>query len=865
MELRERDEFLILLQKKLKSIAVGEGHCAFVSGEAGIGKTSLIKAFLEKNKGDYLIYQGACDALFTPRPLAPLYDIMWQVNSDLWTNSRVIEGRSELFASIVRELSNQNKKTIIVFEDLHWADEATLDFIKFFARRIVQLQCFFIVTYRDDEIHSRHPLKNVLGQLPSDSSTRLKLTPLSRQVVEEMAAKKGYNGEDVYSISGGNPFYVNEILASYSAGVPDNIKDSILSIYHRQEEKTKCAWEILAVLPTGFDLKYFEQMEPECMESLYTSLETRIIILKEGILFFKHELYRRTIETFLSPLKRVVYNKRILEIFIENYDRKPEIERIVHHAKNANAYDTVVHYAPLAGSQAAKVGAHIEASKLYFTAIEYYQGNDKDILIGLYEGYAYECYLTSNATEAIIYARKSLDIWKEKNNTEKIGNCLRFLSRLWWFAGNRKNAENFAEQAIEVLGSQPSSSSKAMAFSNMSQLKMLADQSAECISWGQKAIAIAKELGDEETLCHALNNVGSMEMKIRASNQHGIKLLQQSLEIALKNSFHDNVARAYCNITGISCMLKNYPFAAKMLDEGILYCEERDLDTYTFYLLSWKARLYFETGSWKEACRIAESLLKNENLANAVKIAALSVLAKIKMRSGDADTLALLAEAKIMAFETLEIQRIIPVLTGLLEYEWITGKMLIEAKDIDQTVRMINGPDNIMYNDEFAFWLHKARKLRILVEGIYEGFDLSNATRAQKAAALWKKAGNPYMEALALFEGNDDNKRIAINIVHELGATTVYEKMKRTMRASGIKNIPRGIRKTTRSNSALLTTRELDVLILLKEGLQNKEIASRLFIAAKTVDHHITSILFKLDVNSRNKAVAAAVRLEIIK
>jgi len=120
-------------------------------------------------------------------------------------------------------------------------------------------------------------------------------------------------------------------------------------------------------------------------------------------------------------------------------------------------------------------------------------------------------------------------------------------------------------------------------------------------------------------------------------------------------------------------------------------------------------------------------------------------------------------------------------------------------------------------------------------------------------------------EVLILFEGDEDDKRKAISIVHTLGGTAVYEKMKLEMRSSGIKNIPRGIRKTTQSNPALLTERELDVLLLLKEGIQNKEIAARLFISAKTVDHHISSILFKLDVNSRVKAVQEAIRLEILK
>jgi DNA-binding CsgD family transcriptional regulator len=866
MELVERERFLALLRVQLKNIEDGEGHCVFISGEAGIGKTSLVKTFCREQKANCNIYHGACDALFTPRPLAPIYDIMWQVNSDLRPDSYKIEERSELFTGVFRELSNQKKKTIIVFEDIHWADEATLDFIKFFARRISQLQCLFILTYRDDEIHSRHPLKNVLGQLPQDSFTRLKLIPLSRPAVEKMAAEKGYNGEDVYSISGGNPFYVSEILASYSAGVPDNIKDSILSIYNRQDEKTKYVWEILSILPTGFDSKYFEKTEPAYSESVHKSLDTTILILRGEMLFFKHELYRRTIEASLAPLTRISYNKKVLDVFMETYDKNQEIERLVHHAKNANEYDIVVQYAPLAAKQAASVGAHIEASRLYLTAIEYYQGDDKDILIEFYEGYAYECYLTSNTKEGIVYALKSLNIWKEKNNTEKIGNCLRFLSRLWWFAGNRKNAEHYGEQAIEVLNDLPTSSSKAMAFSNMSQLKMLADQSAECISWGEKTIALARELGDEEILCHALNNVGSMQMKIPASTQRGVELLQQSLEIALKNSYHDHVARAYCNIAGTSCTMKDYSFSRKTLDEGISYCEARDLDTYTLYMLSWKARLNFETGCWKEACHIAENLLKNETPPSAVRIAALAVLAKIKIRRGDdPDAIPLLLEAKEMAFETMELQRIVPVLIGLLEYEWITGKCFIETEAIDRTINMIKGLDFILYNNEFAFWLFKARKQHLSLSGIYEGFDLSSAVKRMKAAALWRKAGSPYMEALALFEGNDNDKRKAIAIVHKLGANAVYEKMKREMRTSGIKNIPRGIRKTTQSNPALLTTRELDVLALLKEDLQNKEIAARLFISGKTVDHHISSILFKLGVNSRNKAVAAAARQEIIK
>jgi DNA-binding CsgD family transcriptional regulator len=282
-------------------------------------------------------------------------------------------------------------------------------------------------------------------------------------------------------------------------------------------------------------------------------------------------------------------------------------------------------------------------------------------------------------------------------------------------------------------------------------------------------------------------------------------------------------------------------------------------------MLSWKATLNLETGNWKEAYGIADKLLKNETQPAVVKIGALAVVATIKMRRGDPDALPLLLEAKAKAFETMELQRIIPVLVALLEYEWITGKNFIEKDALDSIISMVGQRGIIYENNEFAFWLLKARKQGVVLREYYEGYQVNNQTMALKAADLWAQLGCPYEQALALFEASETDKRKAIRIVHELGANAIYEKMKQEMRTSGIKSIPRGIRKTTQSHSAFLTPREMDVLRLLKEGMQNKEIAARLFISAKTVDHHISAILFKLDIDSRIKAVSEAVRREIIK
>ena len=865
MELIEREEFLDRLQSKLKEVSEGEGHCVFVSGEAGIGKTSLVKTFCKELQTRCAIFQGTCDALFTPRPLAPLYDILLQNGSNLPENTPNIADRTLFFTRVFNEFKSQKETCLVIFEDIHWADDATFDFIKFFARRITQLRCLFVLTYRDTEVHANEHLKGILAHLNRDSFTRFELPPLSKQAVDKLSCEKGYRGEDVYSVAGGNPFYVNEILANYSPGIPDNIRDSVLSVFNRLDDKTKHAWKILSVLPAPFEIDYLKRMDPSFSSVIENCINHRILVLNDGLIAFKHELYRRTIEASLSPLVKAELNRTILDLLLPNFENNQKIEQIVHHAKNAHEFDLVVQYAPIAGAKAASVGAHTEAAKLFLSAIEYYKGNDPFKLIEFYEAYAYECYLTNQIKTSIIYADKTLSLWEKINDAEKIGNCLRILSRLWWFDGNRKKAESFATRSIEVLDKLPTSKSKAMAYSNMSHLKMLSDEPAECILWGEKAIAMAKELSDDEILSHALNNVGDVQARIPSSKEIGIGLLEQSLQIALKNGFQEHAARAYTNLVHNGMLTKDYEFARSVLEKGLSYCEECGLDSWSVYILSNKARLKLETGEWDEAFKIARRIINVEEPSAIVRIGVLVVYATIKMRRGEGDALPLLVEANELAFKTMELHRIVPAMVASLEYEWITSKNFIADDALATTIGMTGKMGNIYENSAFAFWLKKARSQVVSMNEVFEGYKFDDNTTRSTAVDTWKKAGCPYEVALSLFEGSDDDKRKAVSMMQDLGATAVYEKMKFDLRKAGVKKIPRGARKTTQSNAAQLTSRELEILQLINAGLQNKEIASKLFISAKTVDHHITSILYKLEVNSRAKAVHEAIRLEIIK
>ncbi|HEV2479429.1 MAG TPA: LuxR C-terminal-related transcriptional regulator, partial [Puia sp.] len=654
------------------------------------------------------------------------------------------------------------------------------------------------------------------------------------------------------------------ILAAYSPGVPATIKDSILAVADRQPARTRRIWDLLSTMPNGLEMAYLERLEPAYADSLEDSLAAHILLFYGGRLHFKHELYRRAIEGQLSPIARISINNRILDVLLQDLREKGEYARIIHHAQEAGDDALVVGYAPAAARQAAILGSHFEASRLWHTAITLYRGTEVSTLLGFYEAYAYECYLTNRIKEAIDFQEKVLKLRKEAGEIEKLGESIRFLSRLWWYYGNRRQAEHFAALAIETLEPAAASQSKAMAYSNLSQLKMLSYQGEECIYWGEKAITMAQALGDTEVLSHALNNVGVVKMAIPASRAEGQAMLEESLRLALKHSYHEHAARAYTNMGSMGYQINDLRFAASALDEGIRYCEERDLDSWAAYMSAYKTRLLLRTGRWDEACGIGLSVLENVDQTPIVRISVLVVLATIRMRKGEAGVLPLLEEARQIAFTAMELQRIVPVMVALLEYEWIQGERYIADEDIGRTVVMIRQTGGVHPSSEFAFWLRIARGQVLALAEVYAGWDVSGPDAVQRAADIWAGLGCSYDRGMVLFAGGEGEQREALCVLEELGAKAAIMRMKMTMRAAGIRNLPRGAREATRRNAAQLTQREIDVLRLLREGMKNKEIAARLFISAKTVDHHISAVLFKLDVSSRLKAVNEAARLGIL-
>jgi DNA-binding CsgD family transcriptional regulator/tetratricopeptide (TPR) repeat protein len=871
MELLERNSYLASLDDHFQQVESGKGKAIFLTGEAGIGKTSLVNHWVETKEKKALIYTGACDSLFTPRPLGPLYDIAGQINQHFAESLTHEKDRTLVFTSLINHLTQAEKPVIMVFEDIHWADEATLDLIKFLARRINRIRCLFIATYRDDEIQYRHPLVTLCGELPSEHFSKIQLSKFSRPLVDLLASRKGnLSGQQLFQLTDGNPFYVMEILSAGSTKIPERVKDSILARFYSSKEETRSLCELLSILPSGRIEPYImDQIEQEFGNTLDQCIVAGVIISRPGYLSFKHELFRITIEELLSPTKRKVLHKKMAEIIQKGPANSNNLPQLVHHARYADDRELVSTLAPRAAREASLVGAHREAVKLYEAAIEYADSSHDVVTAELYDKYAYECYLTYQIADAIAAQEKALAIWHQQNKVLKEGDALRFLSRLWWYAGEQAKALTFAEQAIEVLEHRSGLLSKelAWAYSNLSQLGMLSEDERSALHWGNKAIALAMQLDAKEIVSNALNNVGTVLLRNASYEEEGEAKLNQSLMIALGNGYHEHAARAYINLAYTFLVTKKYEKSLNTIDIGIKYCEALDLDFLRYYMVSTKARVLFETGAWTEAENICRQLLPNAHHL-LVKIVILGILARLEMRYGRFDQARVrIAEGKALAKNTREIQRIIPILTAELELCWLTGSSVPadEVKVVEDTYfQDTNSP---WYYSDLRYWKKKCglspdTNTNIPTVSAYSP-DLTGDWLA--AAKAWRKVGCPYEEALALLEGSEVQQKEGLHLLEELGATAASTLYKSRLKMRGFKNIPRGPRESTLSNPAQLTERQIDILHLLRDGLQNKEIADKLFISPKTVDHHISALLSKLEVNSRTKAVLEAQKLGILK
>ena len=858
VELVERKQAVRKLSEALETAREGGGRTVLVHGEAGVGKTALTTQWASRVR-DAQVLWGGCEALFSPRPLGPLYDMAGELGGDIQTLLSQDGRNTELFTALLRRLHEAPAPIVLIIEDLHWADAATLDLVKFLARRIHRTRAVLVLTYRDDELGERHALRGVLGDLPADTVTRTPLAPLSEAGVAELAQRSNRSPLGLFQATGGNPFFVTEAMSS--GGLPATVRDAVLTRAARQPPAVRQLLDLAAMVPARIESSLVESILSPRSEDISEGLASGLLIADAKGFAFRHELARIALEQALAPPMAVTLHAKILaclEAAISSGEALPRA-RLVHHAAGANDTAAVLKYAPLAADEAIAHGAHREAAALYAVALSHAGGLAPQARAAFLDHRAYRCYLTDQIEDAIAARLSALAIWRALGDQVQEGRALRWLSRLNWFVARNAEAEAFADQAVNLLQALPPGAELAWALSNRAQLHMLADRTDEAIAWGNRAIALARELGDDEIMAHALNNVGTARYGV--GEAAGRALLEQSLSLSLTEGYGEHVARAYANLTSVAIKVRDYAKAERAIQDGAAYFATRDFDSWNHHNLAWQARLEFERGRWDLAESVAGGLVARYGVATISRIPALIVLARLRGLRGDPGAQGLLDEATVLALETNELLQLGPVAAAQAEATWLRNDTAEPPSVVRQTLELAAERNDPRAISEIAFWGRKLGLDLNISSPLEPTYALQMAGDWRGASEAWAALGCPYEQALALLEGDDAAINRGLEQLTSLGASAVARRFREQLRQAGVRGLARGPRDTTTRNPGGLTAREMQILALLTQGLTNAEIAARLVRAEKTVDHHISAILRKLEVRSRAEAAVIASRL----
>jgi DNA-binding CsgD family transcriptional regulator len=861
MELLERAAFLQTLAECAGEARGGSGRLVLVSGESGMGKTVLLEAFQRRTREARWLW-GGCDGLRTPRPLGPLFDIGSQLDGELADLCRRRAPREQLFTAFLAEIHSPPALTVVVMEDVHWADEATIDLVSFLGRRLGRMSALLLVTYRDDELTAAHLLRVALGDLATQRATRrMQLPPLSVEAVRALAGERYADAGKLHRVTGGNPFYVSEVLEAGWPSVPPTVRDAVGARLARSGPGTRRVVESAAVIGTRVDRSLLSAALDGSGAPVEDSLATGILVADGTDLRFRHELVRLAVVAAIAAHRKTELHARLLAELEERGDADPAV--LAHHAEGAGDEKAVLRHAPEAARRSSALGAHREAAAQYERALRFADGLDKPALAALQEGVAGEYSLLDRWEEAERTLRAALALRRELGHSLKVGEDLRFLSRTLWRLCRGEESDRTAGQAVRVLEALPPGPELAWAYANLAASIFESGRTDEGLRVMEQARDLGERQGRADIVSYALNGIG---LGLVESGGDGVAVIERALQVGLDADLHEAAGRAYSTLQEACTRLNRFADSERYHAEGMAYCEGRELGVFSLCLMGWQTQTLLAVGRWDEATEVCAQMLDHRGISPVNQINPLQVLGTIRGRRGEDGAWELLDRALAMAEGTGDPLWIAPVRAVRAELGWLTGDAALAASEVSSGYDRLAGCAEPWTFGSLLIWFSRLG-MPVPAEppaDLREPYALEMAGDRAAAAVAWQQLGRPYDAALAWLDSPDEAAlRQALETFESLGARTAAAAARRKMKNLGLKAIPRGPRAATRAAPAGLTAREQQVLALLAEGLSDREISRRLFISERTVQHHVSAVLAKTGVSSRTAAARQAGRMGI--
>jgi len=852
MQLLERDATLGTLDSALALAVAGDGRIAMVSGEAGIGKSSVAKTFVATHP-EVTVWWGACDALETPHPLAPLHDIARAGDVPFRDLLGADTPRATLFEAVMTALRAVSRGLVIVVEDVHWADDATLDLLKFVGRRIDRTRALLMLTYRDDEVGADHPLRAVFGVLPASSVTRLELAPLSLAAVETLAHRSFRTGRDLHAITRGNPFFVTELLRQTVDGVPRSVQDVVLARSARLTPAARAIVRATAIVPARAERSLVDALVQPSRDAIEECMNSGLLTSDGQWFSFRHELARVAIEDAIPVDAARALHRDALHL-LESEDQVVPLARLVHHSTRAHDVAATLRYAPQAARQAEARNGHREAAAHYRAALAHADLAEDEHVEAWLEGYALACHRSDQIAEAVTARQSLVARCHARGAILAEGKHLSVLATLQVLMLDNAAANENSARAIALLEAEPPGPELAEAYRVEAQLRMLDRECEASIAWGRRALELSERHGATVTRVTAKSTYGTALMFI--DYDEGRRWMSEAADEALAASLPVVAANAYVNLGSASGELFRLREAERDLAQSMRFAEAHEFDFAQHYSVAWSSLVALFQGRWDDAERHARDLLDRPAQRSIVRVMALAALGRLQARRGDPESQSLLDEALVLADATGALQRVAPVRAARAEAALLQGDLARAAIEAEAVVPRAIAHRHPWFAGELALGLKRAGATvpDAVLECAARPFALEVDGDWRGAADAWRDIGCPYEQARALAAGDESAQRDALERFDALGARPAADNLRRVLRDAGLV-VPRGVRASTSRNPHGLTARELEVFALLCDGLRNAEIAARLHRSVRTVDHHVAAVLSKLGVASRAEAI----------
>ncbi len=847
--LLEREDELEMLVGAVDEAAGGSGCLLLVGGEAGIGKTTLVRALRARIGAEVAFLFGACEPLSVPVPLGPLRELYEAARggdlTDLRSDDRLVLARGLLSAL------SERAPVVAVVEDLHWADPLTLDLLRILARRVEGMAVAIIATYRDDEVAGNPALRLLLGDLvTSPGVRRVPLGPLSKQAVGELAGPSGLDAAELVGLTGGNPFLVVEAIAA-GGRLPASVRDAALARVGRLTQAARGVADVAAVIGQRFEPGLLQSLVADSSGAVEEALDRGVLVADGSAIGFRHELIREAVESSISPPRRAELHARLVSALAEPRGAADHA-RLAHHAELGGLAAEACRYATLAAAEAERVGALREMLMQAGRALRLggLASGDRFELLVQYSRAAN--FSSTSLEDAASAAEQAVALADQLADPGKQARALVVLAWALWSLDRVSEAKAAAERAIALVEPTGDVALQARALSTHIRMEATAFDPEVAIGAGPRALELAASAGLEEIRI-------DIEISVALARGHrgdrqSLALLGDALSAARNAGLTIQTVRTYVNSVFLGAILREHAFVDATVREALELFDEYQTTIPGNSVEIFRARSLLDRGRWDEALATATRTDRDWVAETPV---ARTIEGIVRARRGEPEAHLLLERAWAEIQPVPESSRHGTIRAALIESAWLRGDHAaavdwLRAAQASPAAGRFARPGGDLalwasrYGVEFEAPAGAPAPVLLELEGDWRG-----------AMRGWRESEAPYEAALAALPGDDRAAREALTTLHKLGARAAAQAFIRERGVRGAR-APRGPRGSTLANPAGLTRREQQVLAQLASGATNRAIAAALHLSERTVAHHVSSILGKLGVRNRLTAIEQA-------